>query len=173
VPRADGVIVDAAWLGSHQVFAGSGDVATLTFRVKKRNARPELETAELRDVNNGVLGAEAPDDLADGDIESPSGTPDTAQLPGVTRLIGAQPNPFTGRTDIRFSLSQAQEVSVQIFDINGRLVRTLIEGSLPAGEHTVPWDGRGSGGHKVSAGVYFYSFQADGRQESRKLFMAR
>ncbi|MBU1699822.1 MAG: hypothetical protein KJ970_15685 [Candidatus Eisenbacteria bacterium] len=51
-------------------------------------------------------------------------------------------------------------VLIQIFDINGRLIRTLVEGSIPAGEHSVRWDGRGDGGQMVGAGVYFCTSKA-------------
>jgi hypothetical protein len=67
------------------------------------------------------------------------------------------PNPFTGSTCITFSVpGTAAETGVEIYNVEGRLVRTLAAGASAAAEASVVWDGRDNGGHRAAAGVYFY-----------------
>jgi hypothetical protein len=72
-------------------------------------------------------------------------------LPTVTSLVQNYPNPFNAETNISFSLAEAGNVSLKVYDITGRLVTTLVEGQMDAGEHVVSWDAS-----SVSSGVYFY-----------------
>jgi flagellar hook assembly protein FlgD len=70
-------------------------------------------------------------------------------------LSEATPNP--SRADVAFALSlpRGGAVSLLVYDLQGRRVRTLVDAVLPAGEQRVLWDGRDSAGHTASAGVYF------------------
>jgi hypothetical protein len=72
-------------------------------------------------------------------------------LPTVSSLVQNYPNPFNANTNISFSLAEAGNVSLKVYDITGRLVTTLVEGQMDAGEHVVSWDAS-----NVSSGVYFY-----------------
>ncbi len=70
--------------------------------------------------------------------------------------VAAYPNPFNPATTIRFVLREHAPVSLQIFNIRGALVRTLLDGNLDAGIHERRWNGRDSFGHLVASGTYFY-----------------
>ena len=72
-------------------------------------------------------------------------------LPTVTSLAQNYPNPFNAATNISFDLAEAGNVSLNVYDITGRLVVTLVDGQMDAGQHVVVWDGS-----SVSSGVYFY-----------------
>ena len=75
--------------------------------------------------------------------------------------IGNRPNPFNPSTTIFFTLPEAAEVRLQIFDVSGRLVRTLVNGdSRGIGEHREVWNGRTSDGSTASSGLYFYRIVA-------------
>ncbi|MCA9752417.1 MAG: T9SS type A sorting domain-containing protein [Gemmatimonadetes bacterium] len=67
----------------------------------------------------------------------------------------AFPNPFRSETSIRFATARAGEVSVDVFDVRGRRIRTLVAGALAAGNHDARWDATDDRGHPVSPGVYF------------------
>lgn len=69
-------------------------------------------------------------------------------------FAGASPNPFVGSSTLAFSLGEPGPVRVDLYDIAGRHVRTLIDREMPAGGHSVSWDGRGSDGAPCAAGVY-------------------
>ena len=83
------------------------------------------------------------------------------------------PNPFVRGTSISFSLPAATDVKLRIYDVQGRLVRTLVQGSQPAGRHVVAWDGADESGQSVASGMYFYRLAADDRQAQRKLLLLR
>jgi hypothetical protein len=74
-----------------------------------------------------------------------------AAVPTVTELHQNYPNPFNAETNISFSLAEAGNVTLKVYDITGRLVTTLVDGQMDAGEHVVSWDAS-----SVSSGVYFY-----------------
>jgi len=71
------------------------------------------------------------------------------------------PNPFNPSTTIRYSLPKAENVTLQVFDVGGRLVRTLVRGvKKPAGAFEVQWNGTDAAGRPVASGVYFYRLTA-------------
>ncbi len=78
-----------------------------------------------------------------------------AELPRITRLMGAYPNPFSPSTTITFELSGTMPVTVEVFDVTGRKVRTLEDRVLGAAQHAVTWTGVNDAGQRVTPGVYF------------------
>jgi len=79
-------------------------------------------------------------------------------LPTVTELNGNYPNPFNPTTNIKFSLKADAKVSLNIYNVRGQKVRTLINNSMKAGYHTVVWNGKDDTGKSVSSGIYFNQF---------------
>ena len=70
------------------------------------------------------------------------------------------PNPFESETDIMFSLPSQSVVRLTVFDLNGRVVRTLVNAGREMGSHQVTWDGGDEGGRPVASGTYFYTLEA-------------
>ncbi|UCG52704.1 MAG: T9SS type A sorting domain-containing protein [Candidatus Latescibacterota bacterium] len=90
--------------------------------------------------------------------------------PGLTTpVLTAYPNPFNPQTTIGYTIAQTGIVRLNVYDIRGRLMRRLVSGSEPAGEHTVVWDGRDDRGSEVSTGVYFVRFEAGGQTQTHKI----
>ncbi|MCA9754003.1 MAG: T9SS type A sorting domain-containing protein, partial [Gemmatimonadetes bacterium] len=83
------------------------------------------------------------------------------------------PNPFSGSTAIRFALPEKAPVSLRVYDVSGRLVRTLVNAPLDAGRHAVTWDGRDDRGRTAASGVYFYRLSSDARELTRKALRLR
>jgi hypothetical protein len=79
-----------------------------------------------------------------------------AAPPVVYQLEQNYPNPFNPSTMINFSLPASGKVTVSIYDVNGQLVRTLVEGEMAAGLHSVRWNGANQSGHSAVGGVYLY-----------------
>ncbi len=87
-------------------------------------------------------------------------------MPERTRLLSNFPNPFNPETWIPYQLAQPSEVAIRIWDVQGRLVRTLELGYRPAGyylnrERAAYWDGRNEAGEWVASGMYFYQLRTD------------
>jgi hypothetical protein len=93
-------------------------------------------------------------------------------LPTTVELAAA-PNPFERDSDLRFSLPREDRVSLAVYDISGRLVRTLTDESLPAGQHVRQWDGRDGTGSRVAAGVYLARLKTSQEEKIQKLIRVR
>ncbi len=84
------------------------------------------------------------------------------------------PNPFNPTTAIRFAVPAGTErVKLTILNVNGRVVRTLVEGTADPGVHSKVWDGRNDRGEAVASGVYFMRLAADDRVETRKMTLLK
>jgi hypothetical protein len=91
------------------------------------------------------------------EVTGVSGGPSTPLgNPTAFSLGAAWPNPVRHATSIRFGLPKETKVELGMYNMVGQKVATLASGVLPAGHHTVSWDGRSQSGQKVSGGVYFY-----------------
>jgi pullulanase/glycogen debranching enzyme len=88
-------------------------------------------------------------------------------------LDGNYPNPFGEQTTIHFTLPEASEVTVSVFDIAGRKVATLVNQSLVAGTHDVQWNGRADSGQRLASGVYFYRIEAGDFSQTRRMTLVR
>jgi len=83
-------------------------------------------------------------------------------------LVRSYPNPTDGRSSIAYALESSGPVRIDLHDATGRLIRTLLDGRMPAGRHDTIWDGRDGEGHPVPAGVYFgYVHTAEGTGVTR------
>lgn len=94
-------------------------------------------------------------------------------LPKVTKLNGNYPNPFNPTTKISYSLKEGSQVNIQIFNIKGQLVKQLVNGIMPAGSHSVVWNGNDENQNKVSSGVYFYRMQSKEYSGTRKMLLMK
>ncbi|HEY3215736.1 MAG TPA: FlgD immunoglobulin-like domain containing protein [Candidatus Eisenbacteria bacterium] len=94
-------------------------------------------------------------------------------IPARTELMAATPNPFRDLTRLRYRLATPATVTLRIFDVGGRLVRTVESGTKEAGAHTVVWDGRDESGRSVPSGSFFARLSVEGREIARRLIRAR
>jgi hypothetical protein len=83
------------------------------------------------------------------------------------------PNPFNPTVTIPFELRRDGDATLSIFDVSGRLVKTLLSEWTQRGVHTAGWDGTGSGGEPVSSGIYFCRLSADGSSTTRKIVLIK
>ncbi|MBN2426601.1 MAG: T9SS type A sorting domain-containing protein [Calditrichaceae bacterium] len=83
------------------------------------------------------------------------------------------PNPFNSTTRIKYSLPKQGFVSIKIYNIQGQLVRTLLNRMQVAGNHSVIWDGRSDRGRVVSSGMYIYQIQSNDQTKNRKLLLLK
>ena len=93
--------------------------------------------------------------------------------PSVLRLGPGAPNPFVARTQLSYGVPAAGHVRLEIFDVQGRRVATVVDQVQAAGWRAAGWDGRDARGRMVASGTYFARLESDGKVEVRKLVMAR
>lgn len=97
---------------------------------------------------------------------------DTA-LPRHLKFTGAVPNPFNPATDIKFTLPQSADVSLKLYDVSGRLIRSLLTEYLPEGSHGVRWNGQDDAGRSVASGTYFARLVAGKETSVKPLVLVR
>ncbi len=89
------------------------------------------------------------------------------------RLLCAYPNPFNPMTQIRYYLPHGQHIRIEIFDINGRVVRQLADSNQPAGTHSLVWNGKDDSGASCPSGVYFLRLISGLKIQTAKLVLVR
>ena len=102
-----------------------------------------------------------------------TGVSQNSNIPQEFALEQNYPNPFNPTTQIRFTNPQAGQVKVSIFDLLGREVKVLYQGTPKAGEHTLTWDSRNASGEAMPSGVYFCRLTQGDRQITRKMLLIR
>ena len=144
--------------------SGNGDIVRLVFRV-------------LRDFQD-----DARFEIAEGLVFDPSqfanplvgGVLDIQTTPTEFALLQNFPNPFNPETTIGYELAESADVTLQIYNVVGQVVRTLIASeSQSVGRYQVRWDGMDDRGMPVSSGIYFYQISAGKFQDVRKLMLLK
>ena len=111
-----------------------------------------------------------------GDTPLTSGTAVVLSSPATPmayELMQNYPNPFNPSTSIVFSLPETGHISLNIYDISGRLVSTLVNGTLDNGVHNVMWNGADMNGELVSAGVYIYALESADMVMTKKMILMK
>jgi hypothetical protein len=141
-----------------------------------------LAAARYGTADGGWLALQAPAGDGNGHIEwieyapydlGATGISGTgANASNVNQILFA-PNPFRPGDAIRFRIAAPAEARLAIYDLRGRLVRVLVDGSARAGEGRAAWDGNDASGRAVPSGVYFYRLTAQGHSSTGRLLLLR
>jgi hypothetical protein len=107
------------------------------------------------------------------EIDPPSTAVRDVAAPPAFSLLAAAPNPFDEVTTVRWQLSRGTRLRVEVFDVRGRRVASLLDGARPAGPGEVRWTGRDGSGRAVAAGVYFVRLEAAGETRARRVVLVR
>jgi len=98
---------------------------------------------------------------------------ETTNTPKNYRLLQNYPNPFNPSTTIEFQLPQSSFVTLAVYNVRGQLIRTIVKQKMPAGSHSIIWDGKNESGERVGSGVYVYRIQAGDFQKTKKMLLIR
>jgi hypothetical protein len=144
--------------GQTMIPSGKSDILTLSY-----SGDGEIELVKTIAVAKG--GGRL-------DVTITKGASETT-LPRDFSLEQNHPNPFNPTTEISFSLPVTSQVRLDVFNIMGQKVTTLVDGSLPAGKHSVIWDGKSSAGETAASGVYFYKIEAADFTDVKKMLLMK
>ena len=144
----------------------------------------DIDKKRVRNIAIGLIrpGALVIDTTSDGviarGVKTTPMAPPAAAYPVETVLFASYPNPFNPETWIPYQLAKPAEVTLTIYDVNGRIVRTLALGHQSAGLYqnrarAAHWDGRNTFGEPVASGVYFYTLKAGAFSATRKLLIRK
>ncbi len=125
-----------------------------------------ISPAAFRIVPGVRTGSLGPTGIREVDFED-------AGLPQELSLGQNYPNPFNPTTVIRFALPQDGRVQIEVFNILGQKITTLVDDYLTAGYKETGWDGKDSGGTDVASGVYFYRIRTDNFTDVKKMIFLK
>jgi hypothetical protein len=131
--------------------------------------KPNLDTLPIR--NMSLTGALKPVKSQKKSLSSKKATKDS--IPKVFSCAQNYPNPFASSTLIKYGLPKDVDVQLDIYNLLGQKVRTLVDAKQTAGYKAIKWDGRTSTGAKVPQGIYFYTFKASNFIKHRKMILVR
>ena len=136
----------------------------------------DTPTSQVAQLTDRIVRA-ALADSCEHDPDPATGFPDDSPgidaLPRQTALLPNVPNPFNPVTTIHFDLARDGQVLLQIHDVAGRTVRTLVQGPLARRHHEFVWDGLDANGRQVPSGIYFTRLHTDDGEWTRKLVVLR
>ncbi len=162
--RDQQVDVSIALLGGGAAIGGSGELGQITFRLLRSGPLSlSFGLIDIRDGKNCPLEA--------ADLTGHEVVPDL--IPTHYGLSQNYPNPFNLQTEILYQLPQSGEVTLKIYNIQGRLVRILLSGSLSAGYYRTIWDGCDDFGNPVSTGIYLSHLMAGNFNATRKMVLLK
>jgi hypothetical protein len=140
---------------------GAGCLASLVFQVTTPPESGFDYAYDLRDWRNDVL------------TRGSSELGRFGVVPAHTALYQNYPNPLSPHTSIVFALPTRQDVELAVYDLGGRLVKTLVNAPVEPGVHAIEWNGLTDKGTPAPSGVYFYKLRAGDMEHSRKLVVTR
>ena len=150
---------------------------SISFRVWKADVNQEVEISldEVRYLNadtGAELGSQAFEPRATAAVTITSAA-DIAAVPQAFELNQNYPNPFNPSTMITFAIPNEANVKVQVYDITGKLVTTLVDNKMSAGYHNIEWTGTDANGRRVATGIYFYKMTAGNFVQTKKMLFAK
>ena len=94
-------------------------------------------------------------------------------LPKSFALSQNYPNPFNPSTTVDYQVAERSHVSLKVYDVRGRLVRTLVNGVKDAGNYSIQWDGTDTSGQQISSGIYLYTLETDNFRSTKKMVVLK
>ncbi len=164
--------------GKHEIFFNRSNNSGRTWQGEERITNtPDESYDPWVSYDNGKIHVVWTEDVPNSGYETfyKKFTPDSTDAvhepnisPASDFSLTAYPNPFNSSTVIEYDLAVTSEVSIGIFDIQGRRLETIEQGRQPAGPHSVIWDATGQ-----SSGIYFYRVKAGDKSETRKMVLIK
>ena len=164
---------------SSPVATGLDDIFQLSFNFVSGSAASLAATAEFTISDVSASDANAQDVPVGVWTGTPTGDEDIVNpsLPKAYSLSQNAPNPFNPSTTISFEVradgAATQQVTLNVYNIRGQLVRTLVNEQKPAGRYSIQWNGQDNHGRHISSGVYFYRMQSGDFQQTRKMVLLK
>ena len=159
-------MIDIGLFGRREVaLSGEGEIATIEFRTIGRG-EPDIgfATLKVRNSDNQPMDLETTVEFGD---------PEAGTVPSISAMGPNYPNPFNPITTLQYGVARTGRVSVRVYDLAGRLVRTLVDENKPAGNFSVQWRGDDDRGRSVAAGAYIARFVAPDRSESQRMLLLK
>ncbi len=143
---------------------GTFDLGNITFNIDGAKGETEIHTRYSFDGINFTEGPVIT--LNPNDVEN-------GEIPDKFALYQNYPNPFNPTTTIKYSIAKNAKVSLKIYDLLGREIKTLVNETKAPGTYSVRWNGTTSSGSKVASGIYFYRIKAGNFTQVKKMILLK
>jgi len=166
----DNIIVDSIYIDQND---GSGFWVSLGEYFLTANVEVKVKVMDTGESSVGaVLRADA---VKFSLIEEVTGIESSTaeSIPSKYQLHQNYPNPFNPETVIAYQIPKAEHVKIEVFNLLGERIKTLINLFLPAGNHSITWDGKNYNGSRVASGTYFYRIKAGNFIQTKKMIYLR
>lgn len=180
--NTDSIKVMTSTLISDDIAEGEKSTITAIINDEKYVIPLDDENMEQKLIELG-MNAEVAKEIQDGilsykivfcDSTNPAAKSSTTEeLPEGYSLDQNYPNPFNPTTNISFNIPSAQHVTLEVINVLGQRVKSLVDEELSSGSHTVEWDATNENGNRVSSGMYFYRLTADDVVYSKKMTLLK
>ncbi len=148
----------------------AGTYAAIAFTFDGASAPEGLSTANVTVTSNDATGGTV---VVTAQLDREGGLTAVGDTPPAFGLVGAMPNPFNPMTTLRFVMAESAHATLAIYDVQGRLVRTLLDSVLPAGQSETRWNGQDNQGQGVASGTYFARLSAGTQTSVKTLTLVR
>jgi hypothetical protein len=179
VVQGDGTSNSVVWEPSessdvvlYQIYRAQNQVpeATSAYMVSSTSGTEWMDASPVPGATYAVVAVDRNGNESDAATSGSSPTGIEDRIPTRAFLGQNSPNPFNPSTSIEYGVAAGGgHVSLEIFDVAGRRIRTLLNERRPAGVGRVNWDGRTDGGSRVSSGVYFYRMRVGALEQTKRM----
>lgn len=169
--------------GASPLSPGSGKLASIRFKIKSPmpDAIVTIDSASFNGIERleftPKVGLSFTPYFRSGSISIKNATDieekGNSTIPTEFALEQNYPNPFNPSTNIRFDLPKETPVQIDIYNVLGQKVRTLVDRSLPAGFYNITFDGRGDDSRQLASGIYYYRIMAGDFRRSRMMMLLK
>lgn len=156
--------------GNEEVLVG---FASIDWVLEHSLDQSNLQVTAIADAEDVIVESDESNNECTEGIEYTSSTQHTEGTCERLYLNANHPNPFQRQTIIRFGVAARGRVSLQVFDVSGRLVATLVGGDMREGHYEIEWNGRSAQGAALESGVYLYRLEANGERITRTMTLLR
>jgi len=118
----------------------------------------EFDTSEINEITFGNVSVEEMVEFI-------------SQIP--IKFLKNYPNPFNPTTKIAFEIGEVGKTKVEVFNVKGQKIKTLLDEKMEIGKHSVIWQGNDNNNNRVSSGMYFYKVTINGNQKTSKMIMLK
>jgi hypothetical protein len=158
--------VDVALFGDPTIgISGEGLLATVTFEV--------LSTGDTGIQIGDIRARDLDNKFKDLDATVEKGSPEMKDIPAVSFMQDNYPNPFNPVTNLKYGVAVEGRVSIDIYDVRGRQVATLLNEVVRPGTYTIVWDGKDNGGRRVSSGIYMARFKTMDQTQVQRMTLVK
>jgi hypothetical protein len=172
-PEMQDEIPEFPYLGNKVDFVGTDDSGNKIGRVHVLYLDDDTYGSSVQAIGQATGGAMKYMALDVVFVDAPVDNEDNDVAPNIAMLTQNYPNPFNPTTQINYNVVKTGDVTLNVYNVKGQLVKTLVNAKQNVGMHNVVWNGDDNRGNTVSSGLYFYKVENAGRSEMKKMVLMK